>query len=317
MGLCEYLGCDRAFPVTVEIKDGETTTLQIDIDTGIRAPVGASDAGQLLEDLRAAGATVEVGGPVGQAFFDVPGQALTVNGIRIEVYEYPSQAAAESNAGEVSPDGATIGLTSVFWAGSPHFYKQAALIVLYVGDDGALHSVLEGLPGPQFAGAVPDPAVDQGLTEETFSALLSVDDVVARTGGSVRPSSAINDLKEMARRVDSAQVEHMDSWYGMMFTVGDTSQGMTFLVIDFDSESAARAHYGTATAEDTMMEVMPTPIGEASAQLELNVQMIGSMLVFVQGDKFISVHTAQPDGVDPLVSLEGLEVLARLVADRL
>ena len=33
---CTFLGCVRALPVTVTVRPGETTTLNIDIDTGIR-----------------------------------------------------------------------------------------------------------------------------------------------------------------------------------------------------------------------------------------------------------------------------------------
>jgi hypothetical protein len=149
---CEYLGCLGAFPVSVEIGDGETYILNIDIDTGIRSPVGASQAQKLSADLRAAGASVEVGGAIGQSFFSVPGQALTVNGIEFQVYEYPGPDEAERDAAQVSPDGSTVGMTSTMWTATPHFYTQGTLIVLYVGDDEPLRTLLEGVLGPQFAG---------------------------------------------------------------------------------------------------------------------------------------------------------------------
>ncbi len=44
---------------------------------------------------------------------------------------------------------------------------------------------------------------------------------------------------------------------------------------------------------------------------------IGSMLIFIDGDKLVSLHTAQSDDQEPLLSLEGLEELAKLVASRL
>ena len=149
---CEYLGCQGTFPVSVEIRDGETSTLNIDIDTGIRSPVGASEAYRLSEDLRAAGASVDVGGPIGQSFFGVPGQLLTVNGIVVQVYEYPGLEDAERDAAQVSPDGHTVGLTSILWVATPHFYTLGSLIVLYVGDDADLPPLLEEVLGPQFAG---------------------------------------------------------------------------------------------------------------------------------------------------------------------
>lgn len=35
---CNFLGCSRVFPKGVTVEDGETTALQIDVDTGIRTP---------------------------------------------------------------------------------------------------------------------------------------------------------------------------------------------------------------------------------------------------------------------------------------
>lgn len=35
---CEFLGCSTLLPLTVTIKPGETTTVDIDIDTGVRSP---------------------------------------------------------------------------------------------------------------------------------------------------------------------------------------------------------------------------------------------------------------------------------------
>jgi hypothetical protein len=36
MSNCTFLGCSRVLPMTITVKQGETTTLQIKIDTGIR-----------------------------------------------------------------------------------------------------------------------------------------------------------------------------------------------------------------------------------------------------------------------------------------
>ena len=42
---CDFLGCPGVLPVTVTVASGETTTLHIDIDTGIRGPVPSGHAG--------------------------------------------------------------------------------------------------------------------------------------------------------------------------------------------------------------------------------------------------------------------------------
>ena len=49
----------------------------------------------------------------------------------------------------------------------------------------------------------------------------------------------------------------------------------------------------------------------------MNAQGIGSMLIFINGDKLVSLHTAQSDDQEPLLSPKGLEELAKLVASRL
>ena len=61
---------------------------------------------------------------------------------------------------------------------------------------------------------------------------------------------------------------------------------------------------------------MDPPIGDASIEVEVNAQGIGSMLVFIKGDRLVSLHTAQPDDQEPLVSLSSLKELAELVASR-
>ncbi len=155
------------------------------------------------------------------------------------------------------------------------------------------------------------------FTGEAFRALLAIEDVYdGLLDPSERLDTELRDFKEMAERIEPAQVEKIDSWYGLTLEAADGTKGMTFSVIDFDSESAALDHYGTMTSEPGL-QGMASPIGEASAQVEVNANGIDSMLVFLKGDKVVSLHTAQPEGQEPLLSLESLEELAELVASRL
>ena len=151
---CEFLGCRDALPVPVEIRDGETATLNIDIDTGIRSPVGGGSQTfqQLLQMLSAAGALVEAGDPVTQPFFSAPGRSMIVNGEDVQVFEYQSVEEADHDAAQVAPDGGSVGPTMIMWVAPPHFYKLGALIVLYVGDDTAVLTLLEAAIGFLFAG---------------------------------------------------------------------------------------------------------------------------------------------------------------------
>ena len=129
---------------------------------GDGASAGGGIAG-LAERLRAAGADVDVGGAVAQSFFAVPGQVLTVNGSEVQVYAYPSVEMAEADAAKVSPDGTTIGTTSVLWVSPPHFFRDAELLALYIGANDAVVELLASVLGPRFAGGatVPEPDVPE------------------------------------------------------------------------------------------------------------------------------------------------------------
>lgn len=111
-----------------------------------------TDYVSLIDQLRAAGATVEPAGAVSQPFFSVKGQVIKVNGEDVQVFEYTDAAAAEAEAATVSPDGRSIGTSMVTWVAAPHFYKTGKLIVLYIGNNQTTLAALETALGPQFAG---------------------------------------------------------------------------------------------------------------------------------------------------------------------
>jgi hypothetical protein len=111
-----------------------------------------NDYASLVDNLRAAGATVEPAVELSQDFFSVRGQVIKVNGADVQVFEYESDGAAQEEADLVSPAGSPIGTTMVTWVETPHFYRAGRLIVLYVGGDDAVTAVLEDVLGSQFAG---------------------------------------------------------------------------------------------------------------------------------------------------------------------
>jgi hypothetical protein len=118
-----------------------------------KEPAGpVTDYASLVDNLRAAGATVEPTGEIIQDFFSVKGQAINVNGEDVQVFEYRDNAAAEMEAQLISPDGSSIGTSMPFWVAPPHFYKGGKIIVLYVGENVAVIDLLESVLGAQFAG---------------------------------------------------------------------------------------------------------------------------------------------------------------------
>ena len=106
----------------------------------------------LVDALREAGAEVEPGETVEQAFFSVRGQIIKVNSADVQVFEYESAEAMEADASQVAPDGGSVGTSMVTWVATPHFYKTGRVLVLYVGDDTAILDLLKSVLGEQFAG---------------------------------------------------------------------------------------------------------------------------------------------------------------------
>ncbi len=111
-----------------------------------------TDYVSLIDNLRAAGATVEPAGEVSQPFFSVEGWIINVNGEEVQVFEYADAGSADAEAALVSPDGGSVGTTMMQWVATPHFYKAGKLIVLYVGDSDSVADALEAALGSQFAG---------------------------------------------------------------------------------------------------------------------------------------------------------------------
>ncbi len=110
----------------------------------------------LIAALQAAGASVvraEVLPRSSNPFFSVESTRLTVNGHNVNVWEYATSAEADAQAALISPNGAEIGNSIVDWIGPPHFYRGSQLIVLYVGREESLLSLLQDVLGPQIAGS--------------------------------------------------------------------------------------------------------------------------------------------------------------------
>ena len=107
---------------------------------------------------------------------------------------------------------------------------------------------------------------------------MTIKDVETRLTAKVSLKAEFRDYKDMAGRADTSQVGNMDSWYGLTIEVADGGPRMTFSVIDFDSTSSAQNHLEKTISETPGMQVMDSPIGDASFEIEVYAQGIGSML---------------------------------------
>ena len=105
-----------------------------------------------VDQLRAAGATVNPTGGIDRSFFAVDGYSLTADAESLQVYEYPTHDAMEHDVALVSADGHTFGTTQVSWIAPPHFYRAGRIIVVYPGADSVTLERLSAILGPVFAG---------------------------------------------------------------------------------------------------------------------------------------------------------------------
>ena len=138
--------------VIFEINSQEYEVRTDETGSNVRLADGQQGAFDLMGALREAVAGIKAAGEVPQPLFSVPGQRYQMDGEELQVYEYTDEAAAQTDAQRISPDGFTIGTTTVDWLDTPHFFQRDRYLVLYLGQNPIILSLLESILGPQIAG---------------------------------------------------------------------------------------------------------------------------------------------------------------------
>jgi len=111
------------------------------------------DQAGLIDALKAAGVTPEIGDPITQDFFSVEGTLINLGQTDgFQVFEYKTAEDMEADASKVAPDGGSVGTSMINWIMPPHFFKSGRIIVLYLGDNKTTLGLLEKIMGKQFAG---------------------------------------------------------------------------------------------------------------------------------------------------------------------
>ncbi|CAE6493362.1 hypothetical protein [Candidatus Nitrosotenuis uzonensis] len=111
-----------------------------------------TDYASLVNGIKSRGILVEQKEKLDDSPFFVPTVVLSVGGTDIQVYEFESESDAKAAMQTISEDGTQIGTSIIRWIDVPHFYASNKIIVLYVGQNPEITSLLESLLGPQFAG---------------------------------------------------------------------------------------------------------------------------------------------------------------------
>lgn len=67
-------------------------------------------------------------------------------------FTYPTTRAARLVAARISEDGSMIGTKKMAWNGTPHFFRKENVMMLYLGNDEKVITILRSQYGDQFAG---------------------------------------------------------------------------------------------------------------------------------------------------------------------
>jgi hypothetical protein len=105
---------------------------------------------ELIDNLRLAGAQVELGGKIDQPMlkkYGVEGQIVQVNGVDVQVFEFGNEFTRSILSGQISEDGSTIAGQDIPWEGQPNFWAEGRIVVLYVGTDAAMIDLLSSVMG--------------------------------------------------------------------------------------------------------------------------------------------------------------------------
>jgi hypothetical protein len=73
-------------------------------------------------------------------------------GEEVQVFEFPTEQAAQIVMEAISRDGSPIATTLVTWKAAPHFFHSQVLRVIFVGESHRVINEFEDLLDPQFSG---------------------------------------------------------------------------------------------------------------------------------------------------------------------
>ena len=115
---------------------------------------------EFVDALRAEGAQVEPQEAVKQPFFNISGPVVLVNGNRVQVFDFGTEAFQRAASEQISADGFIIGTTVVDWVDQPTFWARDRIIVLYVGRDAGTIELLNRVLGEPITEGVTLPPGD-------------------------------------------------------------------------------------------------------------------------------------------------------------
>jgi hypothetical protein len=117
-------------------------------------PTSSATLDQFIQALRQQGLTVSVAGQISpevNRFFSVPAHQIRANDAQVNAFVYPSAQDAATEAAAISADGQPSPTARITWVSTPRFYRQGALIALYVGCSAEIVQALQTTVGAPLA----------------------------------------------------------------------------------------------------------------------------------------------------------------------
>ena len=176
---------------------------------GTPAQTGAAGF-DLAAALEAAGGNVQRLGTAEQPFFNVKGERLSVNGAEIQVFSFPDTKSREAISSLISEDGGTIGTYSMNWLSPPTFWAKYNLIVLYLGTDQKVTSLVSRVLGsPLTALSTGEPPTREAVKGTPGSEAQAISAAIKNL------SEALNISKGEIKVVSFEQVDWPDACLGL------------------------------------------------------------------------------------------------------
>jgi hypothetical protein len=140
-----FSGCDMA-------GCGDEPRRDVDYGEGEGLEVGSMIYG-VYQLFAASGYSAEVGPELELPYIDRPVRGLRVNGSPVYVFAYESDGDVDRFVGIVSPDGSSVGKSTLPADKPVHFYRKGKVIALYRGDKESTLKILDEILGEPFAGS--------------------------------------------------------------------------------------------------------------------------------------------------------------------
>jgi hypothetical protein len=157
---------------------------------------------------------------------------------------------------------------------------------------------------------------EQIIMEEEEKALLTVEEILPFVGEDKDLRVFFEDL--MAEfGGESPERENFDAVYAITFEE-NSGRSITLNVLDANHPSRAFLHYDRVRRQTPNSEEMDPPIAELSAKTAADpAERLGNIVIVKKDDKVFQLHTFEPNEEPPIISLDDLVELARLVAEQM